>query len=591
MVKILFTYIVSTLCLLALWVPASAVDPPITLLKQGLEKFRAGEYESALVFFDRSTGMEKNNPHIDAGLYLVAKTNIRLKRFKNAQTTIENLHTRFPQSLYIPYANLLMAEVLYAQKKDAPAYQLLLKLLSPDTPAPLRKYTESKLKILFEPLSLRQLRDLRNDCDENGRQFINQILRKRSGEGCFIVLIAEEDKSAELILSGIKSAFNTNSPWLPVKNPPALEVITLGDDILQNYLRIKDLTYEPVKCIISLLPGDQSRTAVMAGSWIEAPFFVVKDDSPDLWRLGENIWQLSPDKLTLGRELADFAFKSLKVNRFATISALDDSRAKFTEAFIERFEKEGGKVMAQDEDLGNNFKNLRSYGFRSGFEDSVKTLFDRKALVFRYNDHYRIPKALKVPLDEERFTVKNLNEDLLNSLWNDYRAIERDKANLQGIQIDSSDITLNTYQGFLFPLKEEEVDMFISQFAFYNFQTKLFTFLSAFPRLTIDRKIPSTSEIYLVGWGRLERTGAIFASFVDYFYRLKNIAPYDEEVLGFDTANFALGFEDLCELNKGGTLKFKGIFYDFEFPPSDRCNCRVDFYRLEKSDFVYVTQP
>ena len=572
------------------------------LLRRGLMSFNEGNYDQALANFELLAKIEKGNSHIDTGLYLTAKTNIRMKYFISAQDALDELRSRFPNSIYLDYAEYLEAEILYAQKKDMLAYQKLFYLHGQCKIPELKTLAKEKLTLLLKGMSVEKLTAMRSKAGEDGRNFIDELLFEKGQKNKIIILTVPEDTSAVFYVDGIQLALNL---YREQSGSDSLElaVIETPTQLLDEYLTVKSLADQPIKAVISLNTGTSSLIAAAAGSGLDVPFFILRDDTPDMWKIGDNIWQLQTDLASMGAALADFAVEVMDLDRFVTLAPLDDSRIHFAEAFIRRAEELEVEIAGQEWyyteslDLGNNFKSLRRIGFRYAFDDSLITLLEQDSLYISLEDTLLIPDSLRIPVDSLYFTVDSLSDTLLNQLWSNYQKSMIELARFQRVEVDSNDIPLSCFDGFIFPLEADEVDMYVPQFAFYNFKTNLFSVLSAFPPAMLEKYGHYLTGLKVVGWGRRDRSSPAFSLLTDRFYAFKGDTPTDEEVLGYDAMNLVLNLtsmqnEDNIEMHQE-ELYFQGVSCDFIFPPGKRNNQSVNFYEFNGMFFaeLEITAP
>ncbi|NQS98678.1 MAG: hypothetical protein HQ591_09500 [candidate division Zixibacteria bacterium] len=574
---------------------AQGTTAPLTLLRQGLMSFNKGNYNQALADFEQLTGFEMENPYLDAGFYLTAKTNIRIKHFISAQNAVDELRLRFPNSIYLDYAEYLEAEILYAQKKDLLAYKNLFYLYGKCSVPGLKSLAKDKLTLLLKGMNTGQLMKIRSKVGKDGRDFIDELLTKKGMKSKIIVLTAPEDTTAELFVNGIELALNLYREQSG-SDELELTVIETPQRLLDEYLTVKNLNEQSVVAVISLNTGTSSLITAAAGSALDVPFFFLMDNTPDIWKTGDNIWQLQPDLASMGAALADYTVRAMGVERFVTIAPLDDSRIHFAEAFIRRAEVLEVEIAGQEWyytdalDLGNNFKTLRRIGFRCAFDDSLITLLEQDSLYIPLEDSLLIPDSLIIPVDSMYFTVDSLSDTLLNQLWSNYQKSMIELARFQRVEVDSNDIPLSCFDGFVFPLAADEIDMYVPQFAFYNFKTNLFSVLSAFPPAVLEKYGHYLTGLKVVGWGRRDRSHPAFSLLTDRFFTFKGDAPTDEEVIGYDAMNLILNLTSMQYQAKLGEhkeeLSFQGVSYDFIFPPGKRNNQSMNFYEFDGKFFT-----
>ena len=581
-------------------IPTWGASSPDELLQQGLADFKAGRYMDAVANLELLTDIKNNNPYLDAALYLTAKTHIRLRQYILAEDAIIELKQSCPRSGYIDYADYLLAEIHYVQKKDLRAYGELFELYTSCYAPELRMLVEAKLNLLLNSLKIEDLLLLRKRLPGEGREFINELIKRKGIPYTIVVLVSPQDTLAKQYIEGMQLALDIYEQGVG-KNKIGLQVVQTQEDLLEQYLLVRNFDLQPVCAIIDLETGTRSLINATAACNLQIPFFILKDNTPNMSLVGSNVWQLQPDLFTMGEALAEFAVNNMGLKRMVTLATLNDSRVHFAEAFIERLKELEVDIAGQEWyyaqalDLGKNFKSLRRIGFRYAFDDSLMTLLENDSLLLPVEDWALVPDSLVIPVDSMYFTVDTLDEALLDELWKDYQDKMRELARFRRVEIDSNDIKLDCFGGFIFPLVEDEVDMYVPQFAFYNFKTNLMSLLSAFPPAKLENHKQHLTGMKVVGWGRVDRNSEAFTELTDRFYALKGSAPTDEEVLGYDTMNMALNFIRLSDERElafhKDELVFKGINYDFTFPPGKRNNHSVNFFEFNGRYFQELKIP
>jgi len=601
------------------------------LLERGLTLFRTGQYEDALLIFTELANLEVDNPYLEESLFMIAKSNIRLGRYDDVLRGTSYFIAAFPESIYADDMIFMLAEIFYFLGDDAKAFSKLFRLLEDDVDPKLRGIVDIKVRKLLGRIDRAEIDRLYLSANEPGKKIIDEVLQYRGRFGKIAILTMPDDSSAEQVMQGVKVAlevFNKQSGSTDM----VLDVIPIDEDYLGLFLKIKSLNKDNYGAVISLLNGAPSIIAAASASQTNTPFFILSDNSPDIWQIGDNIWQLVPDMRTMGAGLADFISDSLGLQRVVLLAAMDDSRSYFADAFLTEAKAKEIDIAAQEWyytdalDLGKNFKMLRQLGFRCAFDDSLKQLIALDSLYLSLEDwEYRGEEYLmeinppdtldsvleqtsnttsykvdtlyfsilgvdSIEIDSAEIIADRRLKEVLDKAWRVHQNDIIQKARFQRIAIDSTDIPLSCFDGFVFPLQKNEVDMFIPQFAFYNFKTSLFSLRSAFTPDNVDKYRQHLGGLKTVGWGDLRNySSPAYSLMLKNFIEISDNAPSDEEVLGYDSANFILSIlPDLYNLNGSvltRQLKFTGVYHDFYFPKNIRGNRKVDFFEFNGRQF------
>jgi len=615
---------------------AAETNNPAELLNAGLDKFQKKDYRNALTYFNRLTQYQTENEYADAGLFLSAKTQIRLGQFVDAFRSVANLSSRFPQSEYTDDAVYLQAEIFYALGQDDKAYHRLFRCLENDVDPRLTDLARKKLSSLLRVQSPDELSALKETVSDENKLFFDKIIKSINEKSKILVFISDFDTASFPVLQGFQTGLDA---YLKDSGniEPVLELKKVKGNLLDLYLGLKDTDSKTTVGIISLLTGNESLTAAAACSNLEIPFFIIQDDTPNLWKIGENIWQLSPDMGYKGEALAEYTVDLLGLKRFATLAPIDDSRSYFIDSFTSKAEELGAEIACQEWyyseslDLGKNFKSIRDVGFKLAYEDSTMILFKADSLFYSLADSSYFNKEYLLRVDTTCFaagdssllidtsyfkvdtsffsidsTLKfagdslasmyadSILQNFLDSGWKRYKKLLIEKARFQRIEVDSNNIQLSCYDGLIFPLVREEVDMYVPQYAFYNFKTSLFSLREAFNAENMTQYRKFLNNLKTVGWGvQNDLHSAGYQKMLDDFIGEGLYAPALDESLGYDTMKIALNLIYSIEYNRKSFYKdgfsSRGVFHNFEFEPGIRVNKSVDFYRFDGIEFVRLS--
>lgn len=573
-------------------------DSPAVLLSRGLDKFRAGDYQRALSDFQALAAMKEDNPYADAGIYMTARTLVRMKQYGEAMGEVIRLRTEHASSGYIDDALFLEAEIKYVQSRDKEAAERLLALLNERTDPALKRQAEDRLKLILKGYSAAVLTNLRESAPAEARGFINRMIDESTKHSKIIILASPEDSAAPEIVEGMKTALRLYHRRQGALSP-VMEVKTIQGDLLDIYFFVKSLEDAGAHSIISLYGGEESLMAAAACSRLDAPFFAVMDVHPGIWRMNSNIWQLCPDLESMGSTLADFAVNAMGLKRFVTLAPLDNQRAQFAEAFIKRAKALEAEIAGEEwyyseaMNLADNFRSLRRTGFRKAFDDSLTALMDKDSLILKADAVQGMEAKFLKDIGNDLFQITALSDSALDILWANHLEFIMERARFQRSQVDSNSIRLHCYDGFVFPLSLDEVDMYIPQFAFYNFDTHLFCLESAFTPEKLGNLSDHLKNLILTGWGPPSGMGNASSQSLSDFIAAKGSAPSALEALGFDVMDFTLNCSELYKISEGvpnEKIERRGLRYDFIFPQGQRNNQSISFYRFTGAGYIPLAE-
>ena len=569
-----------------------ASQTPERLLRTGLTFFKREQYSDALSRFQSLCEFEGENPYRDAGLFLLAKTNVRLGDFEQAETVIRRFFAEFPRSSYRQYTKYLLAEIYFAQGYEPNAILWLLELVKDDNDPSLRELASEKLEILLKNKSKLDLHNLQEQTSPAGRKYIDNFIGRFIDVGAIYLLIADGDSVDLEIAEGMSRALEIHRGKSD-ETLPEFRIINVGSSSIEAALAVKSLKGEKALLVLSALEGEQSIAASAASNCLSAPMLIVSDNTPDIWKIGDKIWQLAPDKESMGTALADFAVEQLGYRRFAVMAPLDSPQRRLSEAFITKAEELGAEIAAlewyysESSDLGKYFKRLRRQGFRIVFSDSLQQLAQRDSLFIDSVYAEILPDSLYRRIEDNLFKIDSLNAETDSLLWMEFQRQLIYQAKFQRVEIDSNNIPLECFDGFLFLFSPQKVDMYIPQFAFYNFRTNILSEANSFSPQSLAKYNGYLDNLTTVRWGYVDRGSMEFISFNTEYLTVSENTPTDNELLGLDVMNFVLALLNTPDSDTGipDHYTYDGICRDFQFAEGRRSNMSIRFLLLEGDTF------
>ena len=473
---------------------------------------------------------------------------------------------------------------------------VLFDLFRDCTDPELKALAREKITLLIPQIDKADLIKLKRFLNYEGREFLNDVTGTQSKKNKIVVLKNPADTLAAQIIGGMMFSLDVYKQETGFVDP-VIEVVELDGPELEQYFQVRDFALQPINSVICLSAGMDALIQAVAGSWLNVPVFILNDDTPDLWKISDNIWQLHPDQRIMGTAMGEYAVKGMGLQRFITMAPLNDSKLHFAEGFVNEIKELGADIAGQEwfyskaEELGRNFQALRRIGFRIAFDDSLNRLIETDSLFFEIEKEFSIPDSLRIPVDSLYFTVDSLSREIMDELWLDHVKAHKELARFQRVEVDSNDIPLYCFDGFVFPLDEDETDMYINQFAFYNLKTEMFSLADAFKPRSLEKHRNHLKNLKVVDWSNRNRNNDAFYLMSDKYYAKYNRPPENEEVLGYDTMNFILNMlTDERRFNSpiSEELSFVGANYDFIFPPGSRCNHSVNIFEFNGWSFVMM---
>ena len=462
-----------------------------SFFNEGLILYRNNQYEQARLKFMTSLAEPKQNSRITASYLMLSKVNEKLDYDSKAIEYADILITRYPQSKYIPDAyfvkgltyfknddkvnaldNFLMCFEESQQKQPASlcekyANTILSEGIAPARLETLYKKHQDKKSVAWITLwlarakySAGQFQDANTLLDnflatkpEPRFAKVAQKLKQISPEdmvlpikiGVILPLTGYYSEEATDILRGIALAIKERD-----SNVPKIELYTTNTkgSIVEAIKAVRSLINNNVSLIIGELEGD--KTAAIAGLCEQAqiPLIIPVATDNGLTTLGSQIFQANNDLETRGKALAEYAMNQLHMSTFATLSPADDYGYALTDAFLSTIDHLGGKIISQQwyypgtRDFKRQFHAVREAGFRHALRDSL---------------------ALK---------GLSYHTSRIDSLYNRYdREVLMASEDRKGL-VETTDIPINSIDGFFFPIYNEDISYAAPQFALANISSR-----------------------------------------------------------------------------------------------------------------------
>ncbi|MFC2150533.1 hypothetical protein ACFLQV_03415, partial [Calditrichota bacterium] len=132
-------------------------------------------------------------------------------------------------------------------------------------------------------------------------------------------------------------------------------------------------------------------------------------------------------------------------------------------------------------DFTGQLSNIRSVGLRKAWDDSLRDIYSRGDKLTIEERPLKITQAeleaAITPLDEEFATLEDtvwtLSQPFLDSLWLTEATKVKDWMTFTGKDVDSLEMELDYYHGFLFVIEPGAINMAAPQYARIHFKTQL----------------------------------------------------------------------------------------------------------------------
>ncbi len=464
------------------------------IFRKGVSEYQNGNYELALQSFSLMLNKLPNSALTTANFLMLAKTNYKAGNYKTSLEQCSAFLRKFPQSAYRDDILLLSGNNYYRMNRiDAAVEQWLLAAKNAGDPAlgkkawrlaldasryKLNRFSLEQLEqnsgdnFVRRALALMVAEKLWNDGKKNQarNKLNNSVVR---GTSPLLTAYAER-------LQNLFSGKSVNEWHVALLLPLSGENAELGRDFKQgvelavgkyNKLHSKPIVLKVYDYKGQLIPALQQMQKIADDPNILFVFGPLENDitaacatlanyegltlvSPTateaaITQLSANSILLSPTLETQSRLLASFAVDSLKLNRFAALTPLDDYFLRLEDNFKNTLLENGAEMAAEewyipgDQSFKKQFKILKRIGLKLSFADSV---------------------LLEQPL---------LTQHEIDSSYRAWQKDIREKMKESKTKIDSVDLEVTAFDGLFLPVYREDIGLMASQFAFANIKAQL----------------------------------------------------------------------------------------------------------------------
>lgn len=347
-----------------------------SLFARAQRLMREKDYLGAIDAYDKLVTGYKNSQYRDIYHFGLARALYHSGDFKNAEQTLANFHTLFPRSYLGPYASHLMANCEYRQARLEAAFRNYLRAYGTAEDSRLRGLSEQSLLAAVEagyipPDSVLSFVPADLICRLKAR-IVYLMSRHWSKSyvdsfmvGCPKSLYEKEKKPV------VSKAELSVGLMLPLTGPYAkygqavldgamLAAETLPQEGISIELSVYDtradnviaarqalaLAEANVDVIVGPLLSSVAATAAAALSCSRIPLLVPAAAQAGFTDLSPYCFQMTPNVITIGRGLAQYAVRNRGMTTLAVITPTSLDEMTMAEAFAAEAERLGARVLA-----------------------------------------------------------------------------------------------------------------------------------------------------------------------------------------------------------------------------------------------------
>jgi len=281
------------------------------------------------------------------------------------------------------------------------------------------------------------------------------------------------------------------------------------------------------KLVVGILgPIDKNVCAVVSleTNYKKIPVIFPMTSNHRFSSMGEYVFQVNAEYFEHVKSIAEYALNELELKTFAILAPINQYGQKKNEYFKEIIDNNGGTIVSDQGyfpgalDLGSQFEEIRDQGFKLMFFDSLKVISDTLEVSILDNDK-----------------IKELMDDFFQN-----KQMELSEEAESNVQIDSLDIPITSIDGLFLPIEKEDVNVFVSQFPFYNIETQVLGGKNWYNPAVSESDMNYIKNMIFTSDYFVEESNANFLEFTNNFRLKIGKTPGMAEVYGYDCMNLFL---------------------------------------------------
>ncbi|NQT34180.1 amino acid ABC transporter substrate-binding protein [bacterium] len=431
--------------------------------------FEEGNYDKTMQLVERFRHDFPKSKKASSVSFITAQSALKLRLLDIARLETRRIMLKFPDSDYVDDARMILAQcdILSENWDDAREHLGWILGFSQD-----RKLMDAARMVLEE---MNQFLELKS-----GIEMVSEVapsLRPKIG----LILPLSQSEDAKAFLSGFRARWDASGAGeLIIHNSE-------GDPIRAVRLAQMLARQERVWCLVGGLDPAEAVAVAATAEMEKVPFLSCVCGANNLSAVGRYVFQGRADYHGIGKALGKYAMQNLGLVHFGILAPVSQSGKQIARGFKEAVDYAGGEILAEEayypgsNDFSMQLKRIREIGLRRAYDDSLRNYFSAKGHILMNNRKFSPdssvlqpvlpPEGLEFAPDED--TTWTLSGNLLDSLWDADRSRLRKWMTETKQEIDSLEIPLEVYDGFLLIVELGAIEIMAPQFARFNLQTQL----------------------------------------------------------------------------------------------------------------------
>jgi|GEM_PF-1607012 len=433
--------------------------------------YEAGKWEATIKSGNEFRLLYNKSKRESSVNLLIAQSSLRLRDINGALSEVAKLRLKFPNSDYIDDTRWITAQCALMAERWEEATQDLRWILGFSSDSILVQNSQERLAELQSFLKLMKETNKRNEYSTTS------ILKL----ALLLPFTGQDSESASSFHAGFQAS------WSNFSEDSVITYDTQGDPV-QAARIVRDLVASnSAQVIIGGLEPSEAAVLAAAAEADHIPFLTTACGVDGVASISRYAFQGRPDFRGVGARLARHSVSDLGLARFAILAPISQEGRQIAAGFKAEVEEAGGEILAEEAyypgtlDFKDYFARIRAIGLRRSYDDSLRNYFYANGYILRDSlEYFLLPEYLQASAQSIEFelsfdedTTWTIADEFLDSLWAADHETLREWIIENEEEIDSLEIPLNVFDGLLFVIESDQVQMAAPQFARANINTQL----------------------------------------------------------------------------------------------------------------------
>ncbi|MBD3223675.1 MAG: ABC transporter substrate-binding protein [Caldithrix sp.] len=531
------------------------------IFQQSKELYLKGDFKRAKTFFEAFIKKFPDSRLLTATQLMLAKSEYKLQNYRQSLKLCQSFVKRFSQSTYVDDIYYLKAKNYYRLKRYETAVSTWLYIADEFRNTPLGnkslRLAESAIKNNLDEQAMLHLEE-ELESDFARRVILYQLTRYYQQQNLtpvalpFLERYLNNSSAGDLYYNEMKRLYDiTKGKAASAIRIAALLPLsgmneTIGTSLLQGAqlatekfnqqhdINIEIVPYDYETRLITAIrkfkeiarnrsiaavfgPVENDITAACASiaDYEKVPIITPTASSKELRSYFDHVVQLTTPVDVVGNKLATFSRDSLNMQRIVTLAPLEDYYLNMTDAYVNTFTENGGKVISQEwyysgeNDFSKQLNTLKRIGLKLAYQDSVLN-----------ND------SLDVQLSQ------------VDSLYQIHLDNERTKLSENGTKLDSADIPVTSLDGIFMPIYKADINLIAPQFAYANIQATLLGNSDWYDEDALNKNKHYVDSLVFATNGYLNKENWDYKKFRNNFRKKFQTTPDMYALIAYDSFDF-----------------------------------------------------